>query len=238
MFKGVAAGGAGITGGRATTDPDCAGIPYMGGAMGAAGVLPAAPRGGKVTPGWADTPASGGIIGVAGGAVGVGAERGGPTGELNSFVYSPPPEDAAGCAGACASGTPGLAPEKAVVAPPGSTGGGGATGGIGEAFPGPDGVPNKRVKAPGSCSCAGGDAGGGLAAAGLLSSSPPGLDSGIGDWKNLVNSPPFAASAGVSGLTGPAGERNSLVNAPGSEDGASWRAIGGSVLAALAGVTA
>jgi hypothetical protein len=99
-------------------------------------------------------------------------------------------------------------------------------------------VPNKRVNAPGSCSCAGGDAGGGLAAGGLLSSSPPGLDSGIGDWKNLVNSPPFAASAGVSELTGPAGERNSLVNAPGSEGGASCRAIGGSVLAALVGGTA
>ena len=275
MFKGVAAGGAGITGGRATTDPDCAGIPYMGGAMGAAGVLPAAPRGGKVTPGWADTPASGGIIGVAGGAgipnigdcagsagpipccgglanrrvyslgpscagaggaAGVGAERDGPAGELNSFVYSPPPEDAAGGEGT--GGTPGLAPEKAVVAPPGSTGGGGATGGIGEAFPGPDGVPNKRVNAPGSCCCAGGDTGGGLVAGGLLSSSPPGLDSGIGDWKNRVNSPPFAASAGGSALTGPAGDRNSLVNAPGSEGGASWPAIGDSVLAALVGGTA
>ena len=59
----------------------------------------------------------------AGGAAwgGVGAERGGAAGELNSFVYSPPPDGAGGGAGA--GGTPGLAPEKELVAPPGSTGG-------------------------------------------------------------------------------------------------------------------
>jgi hypothetical protein len=51
MFKGVAAGGVGINGGRDAIDAGCAGIPYMGGAMGAAGDLPAAPMGGNATPG-------------------------------------------------------------------------------------------------------------------------------------------------------------------------------------------
>src|SRR5260370_3109733 len=110
MFKGVAAGGAGITGGRATTDPDCAGIPYMGGAMGAAGVLPAAPRGGKLTPGWADTPASGGIIGVAGG--------GGSADHL-------------GCAGRGEAVTPseGMANKRGYFLRPSCAGPGGARGG-------------------------------------------------------------------------------------------------------------
>jgi hypothetical protein len=170
----------------------------------------------------------------AGGAawVGMGAEPEGAAGELNSLVYSPPLDGAGGGAGA--GGTPGRAPEKAVVAPPGRTGGGVCTAGIGEAFPGPEGVPNKRVNAPGSC-CPGGDAGGGAATGGRLRSSPPGPDSGIGDWKNLVNSPEFAASAGGWVLTGPAGDRNSLVNAPGSEDGAGALTSGGAALAALAG---
>jgi len=172
-------------------------------------------------------------VGGGAGEGAVGAERGGATGELNSFVYSPPPVGAGGGAGA--DGTPGLAPEKAVVAPPGSTGGGAAAGGMAEAFPGPEGVPNKRVNAPGSC-CAEGGAGGGVAAGRRLRSSPPGPDSGMGDWKNRVNSPVFAGADGGSPLAGgPAGERNILVNDPGSEDGAAGPGSGGSALATFAG---
>jgi hypothetical protein len=48
MFKG-ADGGAGITGGRGDIDAGCVGIPYMGGATGAAGGRPGAPMGGKAT---------------------------------------------------------------------------------------------------------------------------------------------------------------------------------------------
>jgi hypothetical protein len=114
--------------------------------------------------------------GAAGG--GIGAEPDGAAGELNSLVYSPPPDCAGGGAGA--GGAIGLALEKALVIPPGSTDGGDATPGIGDAFGGPDGVPNKRVNAPGSCWAGGGD-GGGVATGGLLRSSPPGRDSGIGD---------------------------------------------------------
>jgi hypothetical protein len=161
--------------------------------------------------------------GAAGG--GIGAEPDGAAGELNSLVYSPPPDCAGGGAGA--GGAIGLAPEKALVIPPGSTAGGAGTPGIGEAFGGPDGVPNKRVNAPGSC-CAGGG-GVGAAAGGLLRSSPPGLDSGMGDWKNRVNSPELAgAGGGGAALTGdPSGDRNILVNAPGSEGGATGAGGGG-----------
>jgi len=51
MFKVGVAGWAGITGARAATDAGGVGIPYMGGAMGAAGGRPAEPTGGKATPG-------------------------------------------------------------------------------------------------------------------------------------------------------------------------------------------
>ena len=275
MFKEGADGGAGITGARAANDEGGAGIPYIGGAMGAAGGRPNAPTGGNATPGWAGTPETGGIIGVAGGAAipnigdgaggagpalcgegpensrvyslgpscaggaaggGIGAEPEGAAGELNNLVYSPPPDGAGGGAGVSAGGALGLALEKALVIPPGSTAAGDGAPGIGDAFGGPEGVPNKRVNAPGSC-WAGGGAGGGVAAGGLLSSSPPGLDSGIGDWKNRVNSPELSGAAGGgSELTGePPGDRNILVNAPGSEGGATGDGGGGCGFATFAG---
>jgi hypothetical protein len=207
-----------------------AGIPNIGDCAGGAGPTPCS-EGVENMRVYSLGPSCTGAGGADGG--GVGAERGGPAGELNSFVYSPPPDGAGGGAGA--GGTPGLAPEKAVVAPPGSTDGGDPTGGIGEAFPGPDGVPNKRVNAPGSC-CAGGDACGGVATGGRLRSSPPGPDSGMGDWKNRVNSPVFAGAGGGSAFTGdPAGDRNSLVNDPGSDDSAGGPGSGGWALATFAG---
>jgi len=198
-----------------------AGIPNIGDCAGGAGPTPCfdglANR--RV---YSLGPSCTGAGGGAGG--GVDGEPGCAAGELNSLVYSPPPNEAAGGVGA--GGMPGLALENAVVAPPGRTGAG-ATGGIGDAFAGPEGVPNKRVKAPGSC-CAGGGAGGGVATGGRLSSSPPGRDSGIGDWKNFVNSPEFAGSDGGSALTGGlGGDRNILVNAPGSEDEAAGPASDG-----------
>lgn len=122
-----------------------AGIPNIGDCAGGAGPIPCG-EGLENRRVYSLGPASTGAGGAAGG--GVGADRGGAAGKLNSFVYSPPPDGAGGGAGA--GGTPGLAPENAVVAPPGSTGGD-PTGGIGEDFPGPEGVPNKRVNAPGSC---------------------------------------------------------------------------------------
>jgi len=207
-----------------------AGIPNIGGCAGGAGPTLCG-EGLENRRVYSLGPASTGAGGAAGG--GVDAKLGGAAGELNSLVYSPPPDGAGGGAGA--GGTPGLAPEKELVAPPGNTGGGDPTGGIGEPFPGPEGVPNNRVNAPGSC-CAGGGAGGGVAAGGRLRSSPPGRDSGRGDWKNRVNSPEFAGADGGSPLTGgPAGDRNSLVNAPGSEGAAAGTGSGGSALAALAG---
>lgn len=234
---GAPTGGKATLGGAGTPDKEGsigvaggAGIPNIGGCAGGAEPTPRCegPENRRV---YSLGPSCTGGGGAAGGEAG--AEPDGVAGEANSRVYSPPPDGAGGGAGA--GGAPGRAPEKVVAAPPGSTAGGGGTGGMGDAFGGPEGVPNKRVNAPASC-CAGGGAGGGVAAGGRLRSSPPGLDSGIGDWKNRVNSPEFAASAGGSALSGaPPGDRNSLVNAPGSEGDATGPGRGGCGLGMFAG---
>src|SRR5437867_12948624 len=97
-------------------------------------------------------------------------------------VYSLGPCGAGGAGGAAAGGVTGVA--NTLVAPL-EIGACGWPPGVGAAgAPGLMGVPKSCVNSPGSF----GDGVCGTGA-GRLSSSPPGRDSGSGDWKKFVNSP-------------------------------------------------
>src|SRR6266478_1054443 len=148
----------------------------------------------------------GGGGGAAGGA---GADAGGVPGAVNNLVYSPGPWFGEG-----AGGDPGMVGVANTLDPmlaggACGAGGGDILGACGAAGvpPGLLGVPNRRVKAPGSSW----DGGGG-ATGGRFRSSPPGRDSGRGDWKKRVNSPESDGPAtdgevtgGVAGAMGLAG---------------------------------
>src|SRR5579863_1776193 len=195
-----------------------AGIPWSGDGAGGAGWVG--------TPGCCWEPANSRVYSLGpcavGGAAGATGGGGGPAagadGVLNSLVYSPGPCWGGGTGGVL--GANGL--EKMLSTPPIDEGGvapesmepAGRT-------PGADGVPNRRVKAPGSCG--GGACGTG---AGRFRSSPPGRDSGSGDWKNRVNSPDAAEGASEEagrdeiGAGGGGGDTSGFWGVPGGAGGA------------------